>query len=75
MAQAELRVFRCVASAAHFFILYILPAYENILKGDFFMPDYKEMYLTLLDNVEKALNTFIDAQKACEEIYINADEK
>ena len=38
------------------------------------MPDYKQMYLKLLDNVEKAINLLIDAQKSCEEIYIATDE-
>ena len=38
------------------------------------MPDYKQMYLALLDGVEKALNLLIEAQKVCEEIYIDTDE-
>lgn len=38
------------------------------------MPDYKQMYLKLLDSVEKAINLLIDTQKACEEIYIETDE-
>ena len=39
------------------------------------MPDYKQMYLTLLDGVEKAINLLIDTQKACEEIYTDTEEK
>ncbi|MBP3706347.1 MAG: hypothetical protein J6J13_03745 [Clostridia bacterium] len=40
------------------------------------MADYKEMYLTLLDATEKAMETLISAQKACEELYIfSEDEK
>ena len=38
------------------------------------MPDYKQLYLTLLDGVEKALNLLIETQKACEELYIDTDE-
>lgn len=38
------------------------------------MPDYKLLYLTLLDSVEKAINLLIDTQKACEEIYVDTDE-
>ena len=34
------------------------------------MADYKQMYLTLLDATEKAINTLVSAQRACEEIYI-----
>lgn len=34
------------------------------------MPDYKQMYLTLLDATEKAINELISAQRACEEQYI-----
>ncbi len=38
------------------------------------MPDYKQMYLTLFDAVEKSINLLIDAQRACEEIFIDTDE-
>ena len=34
------------------------------------MADYKQMYLTLLDATEKAINELISAQRACEELYI-----
>jgi len=34
------------------------------------MPDYKQMYLTLLDATEKAIAGLVAAQRACEEIYI-----
>ncbi|MBO5873061.1 MAG: hypothetical protein J6Q56_02515 [Clostridia bacterium] len=37
------------------------------------MEDYKQMYLTLLDGVEKAMETLISAQRACEELYIDTD--
>ena len=38
------------------------------------MPDYKQMYLTLLDNVEKTINMLINAQRECEDIFIDTDE-
>ena len=38
------------------------------------MPDYKEIYLTLLRATEHAINTLIDAQRACEELYISEPE-
>ena len=34
------------------------------------MADYKQMYLTLLDATEKAINELISAQRACEELYV-----
>lgn len=39
------------------------------------MPDYKMMYLTLLDATEKAINELISAQRACEELYIFSSEE
>ena len=38
------------------------------------MPDYNQMYLKLLDGVEKSINLLIDAQKICEQIYVDTDE-
>lgn len=38
------------------------------------MPDYKEMYLTLFRATEQAINTLIEAQRACEELYISESE-
>lgn len=38
------------------------------------MPDYKEMYLKLFRATEEAVNLLIDAQQACEELYISAPE-
>lgn len=38
------------------------------------MPDYKEMYLTLFRVTEQAINTLIEAQRACEELYISEPE-
>ena len=39
------------------------------------MPDYKEMYLTMVRATEKAINILIEAQRKCEDIYINASSK
>lgn len=39
------------------------------------MPDYKQMYLTLLDATEKAINELISAQRACEEQYILSSQE
>ena len=38
------------------------------------MADYKQMYLTLLDATEKAINELVSAQRACEELYIFSEE-
>lgn len=38
------------------------------------MPNWKEMYLTLFRETEKAINILIDAQHRCEEMYIDAPE-
>ena len=38
------------------------------------MPDYKEMYLTLMRATEGALNLLIDAQRKCEQMYIEDKE-
>ena len=38
------------------------------------VPDYKEMYLTLLHASEDAINTLIAAQQRCEELYLSGSE-
>ena len=38
------------------------------------MPDYKEMYLKMVRATEKAIRILIDAQCACEEMYISAED-
>ena len=38
------------------------------------MPDYKQMYLTLFRATEQVINTLIEAQRACEELYISEPE-
>ncbi len=39
------------------------------------MADYKQMYLTLLDATENAINELISAQRACEKLYILSTEE
>ena len=39
------------------------------------MPDYKEMYLTMIRASEKAINTLVEAQKKCEEMYLEGDDE
>ena len=34
------------------------------------MADYREMYLHLMRETEKAIRILIEAQRACEELYI-----
>ena len=36
------------------------------------MPDYKELYLTMLTATEEAINRLIEAQQTCEELYIES---
>jgi len=38
------------------------------------MPDYKEMYLTMLRASEQAINIMIVAQQECEGHYISSSE-
>ena len=38
------------------------------------MPDYKEMCLTLFRASEEAINLLIAAQRTCEELYISQGE-
>ncbi len=61
---------------AHF-LFFTMAVVTNIIllyKEGADMPDYKQLYLTLLDGVEKAINLLTDTQRACEEIYIDTDE-
>ena len=37
-------------------------------------PDYKQIYLTLLNEVENTIQKLISVQKACEEIYIDTSK-
>lgn len=39
------------------------------------MPDYKKMYLRLFRAVESAIALLIEAQRVCEELYMEADDE
>lgn len=39
------------------------------------MADYKQMYLKLLNATENAMEMLIAAQRQCEELYIQTEEK
>lgn len=39
------------------------------------MPDYKQMYYTLLRASEEAIRIIIEAQQKCEEIYISDESQ
>ncbi len=38
------------------------------------MADYKKMYVTMVDAAEKAMDLLIEAQRQCEELYIETEE-
>lgn len=38
------------------------------------MPDWKEMYLSLMRETEFAVRILVEAQKKCEEMYLQASE-
>ena len=38
------------------------------------MPDYKEMYLTMVRATEQAVGILIAAQRSCEELYLSQPE-
>ena len=35
------------------------------------MPDYKKMYLTMVNATEQAMDMLIKAQQTCEELYVS----
>ena len=39
------------------------------------MPDYKKMYLMMVNATEQAMDVLIKAQQACEELYIGKTEE
>ena len=39
------------------------------------MPDYEKMYKQMVNAAEDALKILIDAQRACEEMYIKNSER
>ena len=44
------------------------------ITGRAIMPDYKEMYLTMIRASEKVINTLAEAQRECEEMVLSAGE-
>lgn len=38
------------------------------------MPDYQKMYLEMVNATERAINILIEAQRKCEEIYIETSD-
>ena len=46
----------------------------HIITGGDFMPDYKEMYLTMVRASENAINMLIEAQRKCEDLYLSDSE-
>lgn len=38
------------------------------------MPDYREMYHTIMRDTEKAINILISAQRKCEELYVSSPD-
>ena len=53
-----------------YFGLYVLK-----YKGGDTVPDYREMYFTLMRETEKAIKLLIAAQQKCEELYLTADDE
>ena len=39
------------------------------------MPDYKEMYLHLMRETEKAIDILVQAQRECEQKYVESEEE
>ena len=37
-------------------------------------PNYQAMYYKMMDAAEKAIDILIEAQRECEEMYVNAEE-
>ena len=46
---------------------------DNIFHPEFDTANYKEMYLTMMRASEKAIRILIEAQQACEEMYLSAE--
>ena len=64
LQQVELCIFRCVASATHFFS-----------EGENVMADYKKMYIDLFNSVTDAINILQEAQERAEEKFVESSEK
>ena len=52
----------------------MLLLWYTIIKGSGDMPDYKKLYLSLFNDVSKAIDQLEEAQKRAEELYIQSDE-
>ncbi len=66
-----------IASAVALFYFYngrCNNKFNIVIKGGIVVPDYKTLYLTLLDGVEKAIENLKNVEIACEEIYVDTDE-
>ena len=48
--------------------------FNIVIKEGKSIPDYKQMYLTLLDSVETAIEMLKNVEQACEDIYIDTDK-
>ncbi len=66
--------FMCDCFGGRTFLFYNGRCNKYCYKGGIVMPDYKMLYLTLLDGVEKAIETLKNVEIACEDIYIDSDE-
>lgn len=47
---------------------------HKLYPGGDIMPDFEEMYYTLMRASEEALRIIIEAQKKCEDMYISQEE-
>ena len=47
---------------------------HKLYSGGDIMPDFEEMYYTLMLASEEALRIIIEAQKKCEDMYISQEE-
>lgn len=46
----------------------------EVKKGEVPVPDYREMYLHLMRETERAIRILIEAQRTCEEVYLRDEE-
>ena len=77
LATAGLAFYVRLLRRSHFFILFngrCNNKFNIVIKEGESMPDYKQMYLTLLDSVETAIEMLKNVEQACEEIYIETDK-
>lgn len=67
--------FSCVAFSCALFCTMAVVTRFILLQGGKLMPDYKSLYLNLLDGVEKAMEILKNVELACEEIYIDTSDE